>query len=307
MRFGQEIKNFRQKIQEKHLNTVKRKCVNVAVEITFDLEQTGYIVYPEDIVLFGTESGVYDDCFRLEKGEMSDDMLIYFPDSVERGVRVSISRSKMEFSLSLPTGREEIEDFYDYIKDICKLFRTDSFLRNGSEASMTGIEEYIEDDVAQTEKTLAEWTDGVNSGEYEKLCMLSAEYPVFLGKDELDQIGGTADGLDDFFAEKMNKDLFYSGAKVFEKPDGTRFGVYTMAANIETIFPDEPGLLVNEADRVDKWYVALNYNGGIRGQVPFEKAVEYFDRSERFDAVHFFVTPHTAELVDLLNNYSVDV
>lgn len=143
---------------------------------------------------------------------------------------------------------------------------------------------------------------------YENFYIFGAINPISIGKDEIGKIHGSIEKLGELLDSLQSRDFYYAKAKVYQKKDDSYFGVYVLTADVSSIFPYRPKLLISEQDfTINDWYVGFVANQEMKGFIPYSDFVNFVKECEKYDSEHFIVTMNQDMIKKLIDEYKVDL
>ncbi len=278
-------------------------AVNVAIEDKRMIPKKYKI---EDFIFEGMGYGVADDAFRLIEGKTGNVTIVYSKEIIERGIELSIEKKRVHLRLSLPTGENEILFFYDYTRKICELLHTDRFEREGEISNLSKIPTFIEYDRNASKRALEEMKENLDNGTYASLFLYGVRNPIAIDKKDLLHFSGDVQKLGDFLEEKQKIDAYYGSAKMYRKPDGTVFGIYTITEEVVSIFPLEATPIVNET-KIDTVYMSFVFHENMQGIIKYQDFLSNVNLDNLYDSGHFLVCLDKNMMQDLLTTYKIEI
>ena len=126
----------------------------------------------------------------------------------------------------------------------------------------------IENDIRASIGALEDLREKVEENEYKHFQIFGICFPISLGKRELEEIANDLDRFADFMNRLQSMNVYYSAPKVYDVR-GRLTGIYFTDANLPTVFPTEP-------------YIVMNPGGRNRGMVC------YVERPEDYTVSGFY-------------------
>lgn len=257
-----------------------------------------------DLLLPGVRYGVLDDAFRLEEDKLGDFIIVFDAQNICRGFELSCQGNEVALRLPLPSGWQDIHFFYNYVKKLCQMLQTMIFVCDDEEVPLTRLEACIQRDIETSERVLLQMLADIASGKYTHLNICGVMNPVALDENILRQIGGDTKRLDKFMHGLQSQYLYYARAVVYQKKDGTLFGIYTLTADVVTVLPYEaklPDLSGYGRDlQIDEWYAGLVFDEKFAGTVPYQALLDNVSTARVYDAEHFIISQTKRQLQKLL-------
>lgn len=279
----------------------------MAVEVT--IKKKGFFKRKIDIPKLVFENmgyGTTDDNWRLLENEIGEPTIVFHKNILERGIEIVSEKEEILLRLPLPTGEEEIRFFYEYIEKLCKYLKVDTFFRYEEESYFDRIEDYIKWDITASISAISSMRKSIEKKEYEEMYIFGVLNPIAIGPKELDIIDDNPTKLGEFLHDLQSVDAYYAGGKVYERENGTLFGMYVLTENVKSIFPLKP-LIMNDDLKLEEWYVTFCYDEDISGSISYSDFLSNVDSSEYYDASHFYITLAKEQMVELLEKYKKEL
>lgn len=279
----------------------------MAVKVT--IKEKGLIKKERKINDFVFENmgyGAMDASCCLIEDQVGKVTVVYAKERIERGFEISIEKGKVNLRMPLPTGESEIVFFYDYIKKICKLFHTKTFEREGVSSSFEQIEEYIKQDKDASTRALMNMEEDLKTGNYASISVYAVYNPIAISLEDLTMIKQSPKKLGEFLQEKQSIDAYYGGFKIYQKPNGEAFAIYTLTEKVLSIFPFKNNILLKDR-KVENIYLSLIFENEMKGIISYENFLSSVDTSDLYDIDHFLIELNKAQMEALLNQYKVEV
>lgn len=260
----------------------------------------------EDFLFESMGYGVADDVFRLVEGKTGDVTIVYSKKNLERGIELSTKKKKVNLRMSLPTGEDEIIFFYDYVKKICSLFHTTVFEREGERSLLTQIPSYIEYDRNASIGALQMMEENLENGTYASLSLYAVYNPIAIDKKDLCLISKDLQKLGTFLEEKQSIDAYYGSATIYQKPDHTMFGIYTLTEGVLSIFPLEPTVMIDKT-KIETIYISFAFDEKVQGIMKYQDFLSNIDKDNLYDCGHFLVQLKKEKMKELLKIYQIEM
>lgn len=262
----------------------------------------------EDVVLEGMRYGIMDEAYRLEEGVVGENTVIFKDKQIARGYEISLENSKVHLKMPLPSSYEDIQFFYEYIKILCEKLGTKEFIREDEKCTFSMIPTFVDMDIKTSELALKLLKKDIDKGEYENMYVFGAINPIALGKKEVEKIAGDTNKFGEFLDCLQKQDLYYAAPQVYQRKDGTYFGIYILTENVPSICPYQAKLLVNEKQiNVTEWNIGFVVDDEVKGFIPFDDFLNATKKEEDYDAEHFILTMKKKTIKELLDKYKVDL
>ncbi|MCI9233858.1 MAG: DUF4299 domain-containing protein [Bacilli bacterium] len=260
----------------------------------------------EDFLFESMGYGVADDVFRLVEGKTGDVTIVYSKKNLERGIELSTKKKKVNLRMSLPTGEDEIIFFYDYVKKICSLFHTTVFEREGELSSLTQIPSYIEYDRNASIGALQMMEENLENGTYASLSLYAVYNPIAIDKKDLYLISKDLQKLGTFLEEKQSIDAYYGSATIYQKPDHTMFGIYTLTEDVLSILPLEPTVMIDKT-KIETIYISFAFDEKMQGIMKYQDFLSNINKDNLYDCSHFLVQLKKEKMAELLETYQIEM
>lgn len=279
----------------------------MAVKVT--IKEKGLIKKERKINDFIFENmgyGAIDGSCCLVENQTGKVTIVYSKEQLERGIEIFIEKGKVNLRMPLPTGENEIIFFYDYIKKICKLFHTKTFEREGVLSTFDQIDEYIKQDKEATTRALMNMEEDLKTGNYYSISVYAVYNPIALSLEDLIMIKQSPKKLGQFLQEKQSIDAYYGGFKIYQKPNGEAFAIYTLTEKVLSIFPFKNNIFVGDR-KVENIYLSFIYENEMKGIISYENFLDHVDTTDLYDIDHFLIELNKEQMEDLLNQYKVEI
>jgi len=266
----------------------------------------------------GLAYGISNEAYALEDYEGGNDvrgtvLVLYDPKKFARGFRFWPKENCQDCVLRLgtPATNEDIGNFYECVRYLCKALGADTFLQDDETT-------YSVKQIDGLSANIKTW----NASQIRKYQVqknpitLGARYPVAIEPHFIETLATLPDSelpgyLSAYLQEKQKPDCYYAKAGIYKNQEtGTRLGAYSVTSGVPTIFPLSPyiplacGVDINTP--IDEWRVSLvkleNGNGEVLGRMSFQDFVVKYrlaDR-QRFDANHVIIRLSIDEMRELL-------
>ena len=276
----------------------------MAVEVT--IKKKGFFKRKIEIPKLVFEDmgyGTMDDNWRLLENEVGEPTIVYSHNILERGIEIVSEKEEILLRLPLPTGENEIRFFYEYLERLCKYLKVDTFFRYEEESYFDRIEDYIKWDITASISAISGMRESIEKKEYEEMYIFGVLNPITIGPKELDFIDDSPKKLGELLHNLQSVDAYYAGTKIYQRENGTLFGMYVLTENVKSVIPLKPTILMNNELKVEEWYVTFCYDEDIDGSILFDDFISSIDTSDYYDATHFFITLEKEKMKELLDKY----
>lgn len=254
----------------------------------------------EEIVKLSNLSyGVCDENYRLIRNEIGNHTLIYDKKKLARGIDLSLDGNDILLILSLPTCKEEIRLFYDVIEKYCNYFKTKTFIREEEQVHIKDKEKFIQYDEDGSIGGLEDLQDNIRNDKYKRLEIFGIYNPISIGTQEVDEIDCNLNRFGLFLDRLQSLDVYYAAPKVY-KVENQLVGIYAVGANIPSVVPIEPYIVLNQIQGIEKWYIMVKEGK----TVPYEDFIKHTQKQEYYDVNHVIVTLSDDEIDKLIKKYA---
>lgn len=261
-----------------------------------------------DILKDDMRFGIIDESFRLDEGKVGEYTVIFNSKSICRGYEISFGKGIINLRMPLPTSKKDIEYFYEYVKYVCQKMGTNKFIRDNEEISFDVIPHCIELDVEASCNALNKMSNDLEDGTYSNLYTFGAVFPISLGKRELDRIQGDCEKFGELLNELQSMDVYYAGARVYQKDNGEYFCIYVLTEEVPTVLPFIPKLLMSDNSfKVDDWNIGFVIDGENKGFISYENFLDSISKDKLFDTEHFIIKLDSKKMEKLLEKYRVNL
>lgn len=262
----------------------------------------------KDILESNMRFGIMDEAFRLEEGKVGENTVIFKDKNICRGYEVSLRKGEVNLRMPLPTSTADINFFYEYIKKLCTKMNTKNFTRDDEILSLEDIENCIKLDIEASEAALKNIEENIENGTYQSMYIFGAVNPVALGKKEIENIKGDATKFGILMNSLQVMDVYYAKAKVYQSKDESYFGVYVLTAEIPSVLPEKPKLLMNDNNlKVDDWNIGFVINEELAGFISYNDFLKNIKKDSEYDSEHFVITLDKNQMKELLSKYKVEL
>lgn len=258
----------------------------------------------EDIVaLTGLAYGVIDDNYRLIRNEMAENTLIYDENRLARGIDLWLDGTDILLSLSLPTTRSEIRLFYHVITTICNEVGTKKYIREEDTVSLKDNERFVQYDEEASIGALEDLQEKIGNDEYRRFEIFGVFNPISISLKEIQKIGNNLEQFEKYLHEIQALDVYYATSNVYRTPEEKLIGIYAIVADVPSVVPMEPYVIMNQIEGVEAWYVMLKKGEAIG----YEDFINNLDIKDYYDANHVITVLSEAKIDELLKKYKVEL
>ena len=257
----------------------------------------------DDIIkLTNLSYGVCDENYRLIRNEKGNHTLIYDENRLARGIDLSLDGTDIILLLSLPTSLSEIRKFYEVIEKICNELKIKNYIREEENVSLNDKEKFIKFDEQASISGLGDLQEKIGRDEYKRFELFGIYNPISIGVKEIKEIGNSLDNLENYFHKIQSLDVYYATPRVYKVNDKL-IGIYAIGANIPSVVPTKPYIVLNQIQGIEKWYVMLKEGKTVK----YEDFINHTKTKEYYDANHIIITLNDEEINGLLDKYFVEI
>lgn len=256
----------------------------------------------EIIKITNLSFGVCDENYRLIKNEIANHTLIYDENKLARGIDISLDDKDIILLLNLPTSSSEIRTFYDVIEKICNELNIKQYIREEETVSLNDKEKFIEYDEKGSIAGLESLQKEIEKDNYKSLEIFGIYNPISIGLNEIKKINNSLDNFEEYLNQIQSLDVYYATPRVY-KVDGKLIGIYAIGANISSVVPIKPYIILNQIRGIEEWYVMLKEGKTVK----YDDFISNVTQKEYYDANHLIVTLSENEVDLLLDKYFIKI
>ena len=260
------------------------------------------LIVDDIIKLTNLSYGVCDENYRLIRNEKGNHTLIYDENRLARGIDLSLDGTDIILLLSLPTSLTEIRKFYEVIEKICNELKIKNYIREEENVSLNDKEKFIKFDEQASISGLGDLQEKIGRDEYKRFELFGIYNPISIGVKEIKEIGNSLDNLENYFHKIQSLDVYYATPRVYKVNDKL-IGIYAIGANIPSVVPTKPYIVLNQIQGIEKWYVMLKEGKTVK----YEDFINHTKTKEYYDANHIIITLDDEEINGLLDKYFVEI
>ncbi|MBR3694012.1 MAG: DUF4299 family protein [Erysipelotrichales bacterium] len=275
----------------------------MAVSVRIDFKGKKIPSVEEIAALKRLEYGAADRNYMMHGGEIGDYTILCDPQRVGRGFEVYVEDDQLCFSISLPNTPHDIELFYQLLVEICKEYKIPKFTRDNEEVLLISALDCISIDIHTSKKILKDFEAKVRNKDQELVLLFGAYHPISLGEKQFDEIKGEPANLEELLNRLQQKDSYYVNPHLYQKQDGTVFGVYMVGDEDTSIVPTYPYVISADNDIVSAWYVAIP----PLHMIPYEHFIKHVRKVEDFDENHIIIELDQETIDYLAKNFAVEI
>ena len=254
----------------------------------------------EIIKLTNLSYGVCDENYRIIQNEIANHTLIYDKNKLARGIDISLDGTDIVLLLSLPTTPSEIRKFYEVIQIICNELNIQNYIREKEKVSIKDNDKFIKFDEEGSIAGLKDLEEKIGQDEYKRFEIFGVYNPISIGLKEIKKINNSLNNFEDYLNKIQSLDVYYATPRVYRVKEKL-IGIYAIGANIPSVVPTEPYIVLNQINGIEEWYVMIKEGKTVK-YVDFINNVE---NKEYYDANHVIVTLSEKEIDGLLDKYLI--
>lgn len=276
------------------------------MSVTVEIRQKSIFRKPltlEDVIrLSGLSYGTADENFRLIERETGNCTLLYDPETLARGMELSVNENAISLKLSLPTSKAEIRRFYEVVKLLCSTLKTKQFILEGQTQTLHDIDTLMQNDMNASMGALDDLNQEISKNEYKHFQVFGICFPISIGKHEFDYIGNDLDRLGELMHYLQSQDVYYAAPKVYRVKERL-VGIYFTEAELPTVLPTEPYIILDQIKGIEDWYLMLKDQRTVR----YEDFMNAVSEKTYFDANHRIISLSQEKLDAILETWESPV
>lgn len=254
------------------------------------------------ISLTGLSYGVCDENYRLIPGETAAHTLLYDKNRLARGIDASIDKTDIVLLLSLPTTPFEIHSFYHAVEKICNALKTKTYIREEEKVNLKDNPQFIKMDEEGSVAGLEAISEKLEKDKYNRFEIYGICNPISIGANEIKQIGNRLDLFEEYLHRLQSLDVYYAAPRVY-RVQNKLVGIYAIGADIASVVPTEPYIVLNQIQGVEEWYVMLKTGKTIK----YKDFIENIPAKEYYDFNHVIVSLSEQDVDSLIEQYGVEL
>lgn len=254
------------------------------------------------ISLTGLSYGVCDENYRLIPGETAAHTLLYDKNRLARGIDASIDKTDIVLLLSLPTTPFEIHSFYHAVEKICNALKTKTYIREEEKVNLKNNPQFIKMDEEGSVAGLEAISEKLEKDKYNRFEIYGICNPISIGANEIKQIGNRLDLFEEYLHRLQSLDVYYAAPRVY-RVQNKLVGIYAIGADIVSVVPTEPYIVLNQIQGIEEWYVMLKTGKTIK----YKDFIENVPAKEYYDFNHVIVSLSEQDVDSLIEQYGVEL
>lgn len=250
----------------------------------------------------GLSYGVCDENYRLIPGETAAHTLLYDKNRLARGIDASIDKTDIVLLLSLPTTPFEIHSFYHAVEKICNALKTKTYIREEEKVNLKDNLQFIKMDEEGSVAGLEAISEKLEKDKYNRFEIYGICNPISIGANEIKQIGNRLDLFEEYLQRLQSLDVYYAAPRVY-RVQNKLVGIYAIGADIVSVVPTEPYIVLNQIQGIEEWYVMLKTGKTIK----YKDFIENIPAKEYYDFNHVIVSLSEQDVDSLIEQYGVEL
>ena len=198
--------------------------------------------------------GVMDENCQLIPNQIGNHTILFDHKYLQRGIEIYIQNHDICLNLSLPTSMDEIQLFYYLVKVYCEYMDTDEFVKDDWLMDIKDIDLQMVYDKRTSADALMDLKSKLLDHKYFEIFGIL--HPISIGENELNDFGTDLDLFGQYLHNQQALDAYYATPRIYNV-HGRRIGMYALGANILTILPVEPYVVLNQIEGIEEWYVFM--------------------------------------------------
>lgn len=255
--------------------------INKIIELT----NLNYGILSRKFILTPNQTGKYTVLFNKEK--------------TGTGLEFHIEKNKIQIVTYYIQTKFEINLLYQTIKTICNYLNTNTFLRNDKKSNINEIDNYIKEDIKESEKNLQSITQKLYFTDLDNIFIIGVHNPIYLGKDEIDQIDNDLDKYENLLHKIQHGSFVYPESSILinndtkEKISVTFLFMYDRNAITET-----PFYYGVDTSDVKEYYACIDGTNYIKYKDLFKQV----NKKNKIDDQTYMLVIDDSNIKKILNN-----
>ncbi|WP_278907189.1 hypothetical protein [Faecalitalea cylindroides] len=126
--------------------------------------------------------------------------------------------------------------------------------------------------------------------------------PISIGINEINKFHHDLNRFEEYLHSTQSLDVYYAVPKVYKVHDRL-VGIYAIGANIPSVIPKEPYIILNQIQGIHEWYVMVQEGKTI----PYNDFINNVSNANYYDANHVIITLNKTQIDDLVAKYEVKI
>ena len=241
--------------------------------------------------------GVMDENCQLIPNQIGDHTILFDRKYLQRGIEIYIQNHDICLNLSLPTSMDEIQLFYYLVKVYCEYMDTNEFVKDDWLMNIKDIDLQMVYDKRTSADALMDLKSKLSDHKYFEIFGIL--HPISIGENELNDFGTDLDLFGQYLHNQQALDAYYATPRIYNA-HGRRIGMYALGADILTILPVEPYVVLNQIEGIEEWYVFMNDR-----LVKYRDLMGFIKKFDYYDANHRMVCLSKEEISEALNTLAI--
>lgn len=246
--------------------------------------------------------GVCDENYRLIENEIAKHTLLYDNAKPARGIDISMDEFDVVLQLSLPTTPSEIHLFYNTIQSLCNLYKVTTYIREEEKVHIKENEKFIRYDIEGSIEGLKDIESKIQKNTYQRFEIFGIYNPISIGINEINKFHHDLNQFEEYLHLTQSLDVYYAVPRVYKVHDRL-VGIYAIGANIPSVIPKEPYIILNQIQGIHEWYVMVQEGKTI----PYNDFINNVSNANYYDANHVIITLNETQIDDLVTKYEVKI
>ena len=253
--------------------------------------------------LMNLSYGYSDNNYCLVFNKTNKYTILYDEKKIGRGIEINYEDNSICLSIPLPTTSHDIDIFYQLVKKICEKMGVYFIQLDEDMVAVTDIGLKAEDDKDLTMQSLRRIAEAVSTQEHRYMILFGAINPIFIGPNEIREIGDSLDGFDKMMDRLQRIDAYYARPRFYKFDDEKIHGFYFLRDNVPTTVPLNPEYPFQKIENLHSYLVELpdeNY-------IPYDVFINNIGYADYYDAEHITVTLTEEKISYYAENHAVDM
>ena len=164
-------------------------------------------------------------------------------------------------------------------------------------------ERFVQYDEEASIGALEDLQEKIGNDEYRRFEIFGVFNPISISLKEIQKIGNNLEQFEKYLHEIQALDVYYATSNVYRTPEEKLIGIYAIVADVPSVVPTEPYVIMNQIEGVEAWYVMLKKGEAIG----YEDFINNLDIKDYYDANHVITVLSEAKIDELLKKYKVEL
>ncbi len=253
--------------------------------------------------------GISDGAYVLARGETGKYNILFSAKRIGRGFEVSLEERKVSISLPLPNTPHDIDLCYRLTARLCRRLGLDSFNRDGEDIPLAEAASLVTIDLQASLNAIRNMAHEIGEGKSQSISVFGALYPIVIGPQELEYIGGTLDGFEALLDRLQQMDAWYAVPRFFRLEsdeagkDGPVVGMFFIGEDLPVILPRDPAPAYQKVEGIAGYYVRIP----DQNDIPYADFWSHVDHVEHYDAEHDILCLSKEVILHLAEQHTVNM